>query len=164
MENKILITKEKLIELKEELKYLIEVRRPEVINSIKEAVSQGDLSENADYSSAKEDQGKLETRIEEIQNILNNYSIITSTKTTNKSEMIVHIGSTVVLEKIGNVKGNNKEITYEIVGDLEIEPLKNKISNKCPLAVAIMKKPAGTIAEVKGIENPYKVKIIKITN
>ncbi|MDR2829838.1 MAG: hypothetical protein LBB45_02180, partial [Methanobrevibacter sp.] len=89
--NKVLLTKEKLDDLQKELDDLVNVKRPEIIKIIQEARAQGDLRENADYDAAKDQQGDIESRINEIQSILNNYEIIDTKK---NQKQIVAIGKT----------------------------------------------------------------------
>src|SRR5436190_23219441 len=110
MPKPVLLTEEGLKKLKDELKVLKEERRHEVIERIQEAVSHGDLSENADYAQAKEEQAFIEGRIQEIEEMIKNAEIIAHSHNHN----IVSIGSTVVL-KVGD-----KEVKYTIVGVNEV--------------------------------------------
>lgn len=157
-----LMTAEGKKELEKELRHLIDVRRPEIIKQIQEAREQGDLSENADYDAAKNMQAQIEARIKEIENILANVKIIssTSTKTTKKDDKFVSVGSSVTLYDFQD----EKEYTFKIVGPIESNPAENKISNECPLAKSILGKKVNDEAHVKGIEEPYKVKILGIRN
>ncbi|MDR3163707.1 MAG: transcription elongation factor GreA [Mycoplasmataceae bacterium] len=155
-QKKYLLTKEGISKLKEELNHLINVKRPEVIKSIQEAREQGDLSENADYDAAKNTQHEIEKRIEEIHEILNYAEII---KTKKSDELKVKVGSTVTIYD----SSERKESEYEIVGEVEADPDHNKISNLSPLAKAILNKTVGTQVEIHGVEEPYKIKILKIT-
>ena len=122
--------------LKAELHKLKTVERPWVINAISEARAQGDLSENAEYDSAREEQGLVETRIAEIEDILMNAEIIKPRK-SNK----VNVGSTVEVK-------NGETHTYKIVGPVEADPLNGKISNESPLGLALMDKVVGDIATI----------------
>ena len=149
---KILLTKEALKELRDELKYLIEVKRPEVIQEIKDARAQGDLSENAEYDAAREKQGQIEDRIAEIEKTLENAQEIKS----NKKD-IISIGSIVTLD---NKFTNQKEI-YSIVSTYEADPFENKISNKSPLALSLMGKSKGDVVIVEA-PTKYEVKILDI--
>lgn len=122
-------------------------RRGDIADKIAEARDYGDLSENAEYDSAREEQGLVETRIAEIEDILMNAEEI-KTKKSNK----VQIGSTVELK-------NGKSVTYTIVGPVEADPLSGKISNESPLGVALQGKEVGdnvTITTPKG-DMTYKV-------
>jgi transcription elongation factor GreA len=154
-DNKVLLSKEKLELLKSEHKNLVEVERPRVIEIIKTARAQGDLSENADYDAAKDQQGEIESRIVEIENILNNYSVINETKKGN----VVAIGKTVTIYD----ESDKETYVYEIVGEIEADPSQNKISNISPLAKAIYGKAVGDRVNVVNIEKPYSVEIKKIS-
>ncbi|MDR2829293.1 MAG: transcription elongation factor GreA [Mycoplasmataceae bacterium] len=155
-ENKILISSEKLTQIKSELDKLLNVDRPNVVKAIQEARLQGDLSENADYDAAKNQQGEIETRIAELENIINNYTIINENK---KNKTIVSIGKTVTIYD----ESDKETYTYEIVGEIEANPSSNKISNLSPLAIAIEGKEVGDKARVINIEKPYSVEIKKIS-
>ena len=156
-----LMTIEGKKELEKELRHLIDVKRPSIIKQIQEAREQGDLSENADYDAAKNMQAQIEARIKEIENILSNVKIISTSKEKSKSDdKYVSVGSTVTLEDFQD----KKKYTFKIVGPIESNPADNKISNECPLAKSIMGKKVNDEAHVKGIEEPYKVKILSITN
>ena len=152
----LILTKEgkKLIE--KELKRLVTIERPEVIQEIKTAREQGDLSENAEFDAAREKQGKIEDRISEIENILANSKIIK----VQKNEKVVYIGSKVKL-----LFNNSKvEQEYTIVGSIEANPLKGKISNISPVALAILGKTVGETVLIDKIVKQQKVKIVGITN
>ncbi len=155
--NKILLTKEGIDKLKTELKELLTIKRPEIIKQIQDAREQGDLSENADYDAAKNEQARLEGRIQEIEEILNHYEIIRETSSKNKK--IVSIGSKVEIKDFSD----SKKYTYEICGSIEAEPSIGKISNESPLAKAIIGRTIGDKAEVRGIDKPYKIEILKIS-
>ena len=149
------LTESGVKKLKDELKNLIDVKRPEIIKAIKEAREQGDLSENADYDAAKNTQGEIEKRINEIQDILNYAKIIDEDKSASTR---VKVGSKVVIYDFSD----KQNYTYEIVGEIESNPDNNKISNLSPLARAILNKTVNTVTEVHGVEEPYKIKILKI--
>lgn len=157
--NKNLMTKEGIQKLKKELKELIEVQRPKIIKQIQEAREQGDLSENADYDAAKNSQAILEGRIKEIEEILNHTKIIDSkSKKTKTVNDIVMIGSSVKFKDYQD----DEIYTYTIVGSIESNPSENKISNECQLAKSIMGKKVNDVVTIKGIDEPYKVKILEI--
>lgn len=149
---KILLTKESIKELKDELKHLIEVVRPQIIQEIKDARAQGDLSENAEYDAAREKQGIVEDRILELERMLEN---VQELKGNNKD--IISIGTKVVIEYIAS----GEEKTYSIVSTFETNPFENKISNQSPLAQAIMGKNKGDVVLVDA-PMKYEVKIIDI--
>ena len=128
-------------ELERELEEL-KSRRGEIADKIAAARDFGDLSENAEYDAAREAQGLLETRITEIETILQNASII---QTGNSSTVV--LGSTVELE------ANGKAVTYTVVGPVEADPLEGKVSNESPIGQALMGKAVGdtvTISTPKG--------------
>ncbi len=154
-----LLTKEGVNRLNAELRELIDEKRPAIIKTIQEAREQGDLSENADYAAAKNEQGEIEKRIQEIKDILANYELISENKNNDENEK-VKVGSKVKLLDLSD----DEEVTYEIVGEVEADPDNNKISNQSPLAQAILGKTVKSIVEVRNIDNPYKVKILKIQN
>lgn len=147
------LTKEGLATLQKEYRYLLDEVRPEVTEELVEARSLGDLSENADYDSARERQGRVETRILEIEAILSNYEII-GRKRTSK---FVQVGSFVT------VKDHKLNLIdkYEIVGGIEADPLKSRISFESPLAKAILGKKVNDLAIVETLK-PYQIEIINI--
>ena len=130
------ITPEGKAELEKEVEQL-KGRRGEIAEKIAEVRDFGDLSENAEYDAAREEQGIVETRIAEIENILQNAQII---KTTGANE--VHLGSRVTLE------ANGKQVTYTLVGPVEADPLSGKISNESPIGKVILGKRIGDTATI----------------
>lgn len=141
------ITNEGKTELENELTEL-KGRRGEIADKIAEARDYGDLSENAEYDAAREEQGVVETRIAEIENILENAQIIKGGK---KGE--VHLGATVEL------KTGKKTVSYTIVGPVEADPLEGKISDESPIGEALMGKKVGDKVKIttpKG-ETNYEV-------
>lgn len=158
-QNKVLMSREGLENLQKELKELINVKRPEVLKAIQDAREQGDLSENADYDAAKNLQAEIEAKIADIKVKINNAEIIEE----NQDKSIVKkvkVGSKVQIFDLSD----DEYYTYEIVGEVEADPDHNKISNLSPLAKAILNKTVSSTVEVHGVENPYRVKIIKIDN
>lgn len=125
------ITAEGRKELEQELEEL-KSRRGDVADKISEARDFGDLSENAEYDAAREEQGLLETRIAEIEDILKNAEIIKASKKST-----IGLGSKI------EVKIGKKTFTYSIVGPVEADPLEGKISNESPLGMALHGKKAG---------------------
>jgi len=138
MSKKYLLTKEGLAKLNDELKYLINEKRKEVIERIREAAAHGDLSENADYAQAREEQSFIEGRIQEIEDMIKNAEIITAS--THSSS--VNIGSTVTIK----VKGQEKK--YTIVGSNEANPLQGKISNESLVGRALLGRKLGDKVKV----------------
>ena len=153
MEEKFYVTEEGLNDLKNELSTLIHVTREEVIEELKAARAQGDLSENADYDAARDHQAKVEARIKELEHQIKNAEVITETKKTN----FVRIGSTVDLLEMDT----NNKLTYKIVGSVEADPLNGLLSNVTPLAEAILDQRVNDVVTVK-VEVPYDVKNLKI--
>ena len=151
--NKIELTKEGAEKLEKELRHLIDVERPEVIESLAAARAQGDLSENADYDAARNKQGEIEARIKELENILANVKILGESKKTKG----VALGSTVTTKDLSD----NTEATYTIVGTVEANPVKGLISNVSPLGRAVIDKNVGDICVVH-VPQEYKVEIMKI--
>ena len=149
----IFLTKEGLNELQEELKDLKENKRPEVINQIKEARAQGDLSENAEYHAAKDKQGQNEARIKEIEYLIDNATLISNTKSST-----IKVGSTVEIEYVDDKETD----TYKIVGSTEADPFENKISNESPIAVAIIGKKVGDVVSIESPNGSYDIKIVSI--
>ena len=151
--NTVYLTEEGLKELKAELDNLINVRRPENIQSIKEARSLGDLSENADYDAAKNEQAQIEGRIKTIEKMLENVSVI-----TDVPKDVVGLGSTVSIEYVDD----DDEEEYKIVGVQEADPFQSRISNESPIAQAIMNHKVGDVVTVESPNGNYEIKITKI--
>ncbi|MDO4963545.1 MAG: transcription elongation factor GreA [bacterium] len=149
----IYMTEEGLNELKKELDELKLVKRPEVINALKDARAQGDLSENAEYDAARTEQAIVESRIKELEVMLENAKVITKVNTD-----VVSIGTKVTLEYVGD--DDTEE--YSIVGSKEADPFTNKISNESPIARAIMGLKVGSIVSVDSPNGKYDVKILSI--
>jgi len=136
-------------ELENELADLMEQRKS-VIQRVAEARSFGDLSENAEYSSAKDEQSQVETRIGEIEDILKNAKLIRDNK-RNK----IGLGSTVTLK-------NGNKVIYKIVGPVEADPLSGKISNESPLGLALCGKTIGDKAVITTPKGKAEYKILAI--
>ncbi len=143
LDKKILLSQEGLAELQEELHILKTDKRQEIADKLKEAISFDDLSENAEYAAAREEQAHVETRIAELETMLKpgNYEII-SDKKTKKSG--INIGATVTVQE----KNHNNTHTYKIVGSQEANILENKISNESPLGKAILGKNVNDIISI----------------
>ena len=147
------LTEEGLEELRVELDELINVKRPANIESIKEARALGDLSENADYDAARNEQAQLEARIKKIETMLENYQII---KETSKDK--VGLGCTVAIKYVDD----NETDEYKIVGSHEADPFQSKISNESPIAQAIMNKKVGEVVTVESPNGTYSIEITEI--
>ena len=152
-EKKIYLTREGLEELKRELDDLINVKRPANIKSIKEARALGDLSENADYDSAKNEQAEIEGRIKRLEKMLENVEIIENVSTDK-----VAIGSTVAIKYVDDDDTDE----YKIVGRQEADPFMSKISNESPIAKALLNKKVGDVVEVESPNGVYKIEITEI--
>lgn len=148
------LTQEGLNELKKELDNLINVRRPENIQAIKEARSLGDLSENAEYDAARDEQAQIESRIQTIEKMLENVEIITNVDTDR-----VSIGTTVSIKYVDD---EDDEDEYKIVGSQEADPFESKISNESPIAQALFDHKVGDIVTVESPNGNYEVEIIEI--
>lgn len=138
----ILITQEGLEKLKSEFKELVEVRRPEVISRIKGAKELGDLSENAEYSAAKEEQSFVEGRIQELNEVIKHSKVAAATGNHNGN---IAIGSVV------KVLVDGDEDYFELVGPTESDPAKNKISIDSPVGKALL---GHTAKETVLVETP----------
>ena len=147
------LTPEKKAELEQELHTLTAVRRKEIADALEYARSLGDLSENAEYHQAREDQGKTEDRINQIEYMLQS-AVVVKKHHSNK----VEIGTTV------NVKKENSKdvVTYSIVGAEEAYMTKNKISNKSPLGEALFGKVKGDIVSITTPNGLVKYTIVEI--
>lgn len=149
-------TEEGLQKLKEELKHLETVERPNISKQIAEARDKGDLSENAEYDAAKEAQGLLEMRIVKMKNLLANARLIDTSEIDTSKVLIL---STV---KIKNLKFN-KEMTYTIVAENEADLKSGKLSVDSPIAKGILGKKVGDIADVEVPNGIMQFEILDIT-
>lgn len=153
MAKKYLLTPEGLVKLNEELKNLIEVRRKEVIERIREAVAHGDLSENADYAQAREEQSFIEGRIQEIEEMVKNAEIIN----TSTNHAVVSIGATTTVKVAG------KERKYTIVGSNEANPTEGKISNESLVGKALLGKRVGDKVQISTPAGETSYEIVAIS-
>ncbi len=155
-EDQVLITKEGLKKLKEELDYLKTVKRQEIAQRLKEAISYGDLSENAEYEEAKNEQAFIEGRILELEGMIKNAKIIAERHAPSRA---VEIGSRVT---IVNRTERSEPETFTIVGSTEADPLDHKISNESPLGHALLGHERGEVVEVRVPAGKFKYEIVKI--
>lgn len=146
------LTPEGKQELETELEEL-RARRGEVAEKIAIARDFGDLSENAEYSAAKEEQSQVESRIAEIETILQNSSIIKKAKSNGK----VVVGTTV------DLKSNGKAATYTVVGPVEADPLEGKISNASPIGKALLNQKVGDKVTIETPKGKVEYEIVKIS-
>lgn len=151
------LTQEGKEQLEKELRFLIDVERNKVIEELQDARAQGDLSENADYDSARRRQAEVESRIKEVESMLAHAEIITNDGIKNKN--LVRIGSAVKIRN--NVTG--EKVTYRIVDSVETSPGDGKISYGSPLAEAILGRKVGDKSVVK-VKKPYEIVIEAVDN
>ena len=147
------LTEAGLEDLKKELEHLKMVKRPEVINALKDARAQGDLSENAEYDAARNEQAVVEGKIAELEAMIENVVIIKDVKTDK-----VALGTTVKLKYIED--GEIDE--YAIVGSKEADPFANKISNESPIAKAIMGLKKGARVSIESPNGSYEIELVSI--
>jgi transcription elongation factor GreA len=154
-DNKTYLTAEGAKQLREELDDLTNVKKVELAERLRAAIQQGDLSENADYTAAKEEQSFLEGRILELQNLLRHAEIITA---GSGDDGIVRMGSRVTVRE----DGYTDEETFMIVGAAEADPAKGKISNVSPLGSALINKRAGMKVKVNTPGGSSGFKIVRV--
>lgn len=150
---KIYLTKEGLVELKKEHDELVSVRRPDVLSRVSQARNLGDLSENAEYTVAREELSFVDGRIGELEELLKQVEIISN----NKSHSAVKLGSTVTLTVDG------KKESFVVVGEWEADPKEKKISHESPLGSALIGKKVGDRVEVEAPAGKitYRIESIK---
>ena len=153
------LTAKGLARLEAELKVLITVKKPENEERIRDAISHGDLSENAEYIAAKEEQGKIAGRILELEQIINTATVIDH----HKRQSFVALGAKVTFENLESDSGDQGFETFTIVGSLETDPAKGMISNLCPIGAGLLGKKANDVVSVKIPDGVRKIKVIKVT-
>jgi len=154
-EKKNILTYEGLKKLEEELEDLKVVRRKEVADKIKEAREQGDLSENAEYDAAKDEQREIEARIEEIEKILKNADVVVE---EDVDVDVINIGCKV---KVLDMEFD-EELELRIVGSTEASSLQGKISNESPVGKALLRHKVGDVVEVETQAGMMEYKILEI--
>lgn len=142
MDKAIYLTKEGLEDLKKEYEELTKVKRPEMLDRVADARNQGDLSENAEYTAARDELNFIDGRIEEIEDLLKQATIISDTTKNGGAKAQVAIGSKVT------VKVGSKEEEFTVVGEWEADPTAKKISHESPLGKALLGKSKGEKVEV----------------
>ena len=152
MNQQIYLTPEGADRLRAELKELTGPRREELSQRLRSAIQMGDLSENADYHKAKEDQAFLEGRIQEIEAVLRTAVVVEKTKSD-----VVTIGSTVTVQE-----DTFDPETYYVVGAKEADPRNGKISNESPIGRALMEHKVGDVVEAETPGGKLKIEILKI--
>lgn len=153
-----LVTKDGLKKLKDELLTLKTVQRKEVAERLKEAISYGDLSENAEYEEAKNEQAFLEGRILELEEKIKNAKIITEKRTDQRGK-IVEIGSTILVQ---NKTDRDDPEEFTIVGATEADPLEHRISNESPLGKALLGTQKGDMVEVPTPSGKLKYEVLRV--
>ena len=153
-EEKFVLTAQGYLDLEEELNNLKTVKRPEVIKALKEARAMGDLSENADYDAARNDQAQLEARIKELEYKLEHSEIADSAKGSDT----INIGSTIVVKY-----DDGEEDEYMIVGSVEADPFNNRISVESPIGKAVLGHKQNEMVDVESPNGSYKVEIVKVS-
>ena len=146
------LTQEGIDELKTEHMELVALRGP-ITERIKTAREFGDLSENAEYSSARQEQERVESRIAEIENILLNVEVISKPKGDNKVQLGSHV----------KLKGGSKTKEFQVVGTVEADPLNGKISDESPIGHALLGKKVGDEVEIKTPAETATYKIVDIS-
>jgi transcription elongation factor GreA len=149
---KVYLTKERLAELKKELTDLKTRARREIAERLKHAKELGDLSENSEFSSAREDQRLLESRIGQLEDLICQATIIHKPKNSR----MVKVGSTI------KVKKNNQTLVYTIVGSEDAQPMKGLISNESPLGKGFLGRKVGDVTKIETPVGSAQYKIIEI--
>ncbi len=152
---KYIMTAEGVKKLEDELEYLKTVKRREITEKIKVALSYGDLSENSEYDEAKNEQAFVEGRIIQLENMLRNASVIDETEISLEA---VSVGSIVKVKDYDF----DEEVEFHIVGSAEADPIRNKISNESPVGKTLIGKKVGDIVEVPVPDGVSKFEILEI--
>ncbi|WP_124727972.1 transcription elongation factor GreA [Staphylospora marina] len=153
----VLLTEEGLEKVKQELEHLKTHKRHEVAQRLKDAIAQGDLSENSEYDAAKEEQAFIESRIIHLENMIRNAKIISS---EHLDKDVVNVGSTVTIRELFEDGEEGDEETYTIVGSAESNPSEFKISNESPIGAELIGKRVGDLIHVTtpdGVVIKFKV-------
>ena len=153
---KIIITQESLDELNEEYRHLNDVEMPDVISKLELARSQGDLSENADYSAARDRQAQIDSEIRMLESVLHSATVVDETASNDQ----VSIGHTVTFVKLPS----NEAKVVRLVGNIGADPTSTPpaVSNESPIGKALIDKKVGEIATVESPRGSYSVKIVSI--
>ncbi|MBA4601353.1 transcription elongation factor GreA [Thermoactinomyces mirandus] len=151
----VFLTQEGLEKLKQELEFLRTQKRQEVAQRLKEAIAQGDLSENSEYDAAKEEQAFVESRIITLENMIHNAKIIDG---MNQDKNVVNVGSKVTIQE----QPDGDQETYTIVGSAESDPSSFKISNESPIGNELIGKRVGEVVNVSTPSGTIQFKIVKI--
>lgn len=149
----ITLTSSGLFDLQQEVEELKNVKMPKVVDRIATAREQGDLSENADYASAKDEQAILQARIDELEEIISKAKVV-----NGRHGGVVSLGSTVIVQPVGK----KQQLTYNIVGEYESDPAEGKISVQSPVAKALIGKSKGIKVEVNIPAGKIEYEIIEV--
>lgn len=155
MDKKIYLTAEGKEELQKEYEELTKVRRPMVLDRVSQARNMGDLSENAEYTAARDELSFIDGRIDELEELLKRVEIIKGDH-TNGSSKTVQLGSQVTIHH------NNKKEDYTVVGEWEADPIQKKISHESPLGKALLGKKVGETVEVTAPAGKIVYKIVTV--
>lgn len=150
-----ILTHEGLEELEKELEHLKVNKRKDIAQKLKEARAQGDLSENAEYDAAKDEQRDIEARIEAIENILKNAEVVTA---DDVDDTKINIGCHIVIHDFAY----DEDLEFSIVGSTQANSMKGKISNESPLGAALIGHEVGDVVEVEMGEEVSKYKVLDI--
>ncbi len=153
-DKKVYLTKEGIEELKREYNELNNDKRPKVLERMSQARSMGDLSENGEYTAAREELSFIDVRIDELEELLKQAVLIDEVKKTSKS--VIGMGSTVT------VKSNGKKEVFTVVGEWEADPSAKKISHESPLGKALLEKKVGETVEVEAPAGKITYTIVSI--
>ncbi|MCY6371953.1 transcription elongation factor GreA [Clostridium ganghwense] len=150
-----IMTAEGVVKLEDELEYLKSVKRKEITEKIKVALSYGDLSENSEYDEAKNEQAFVEGRIVQLENMLRNAKVVDESEISSET---VSVGSFVMVKDYDF----DEEIEFHIVGSAEADPMENKISNESPVGNALIGKKVGDVVDVPVPDGVSKFEILEI--
>lgn len=154
MKNNVKLTKQGLLTLRNELEELRDVKRPKLVERLANARSQGDLSENSDYQSAKEELEFLDGRIDELEEVVKNASVVSGSTKTGESG--IGVGTKVT------VKVNGVKTVFDIVGEWEADPVNKKIAHDSPLGLALAGKKVGEKVEVAAPAGNIQYEILAV--
>ena len=162
-EKETILTTDGLKKLEQKLEHLKSVRRQEVAERIKQAIEFGDISENAEYEDAKNEQAFIEGELQTLEKMLRSAKLIESCETNTET---VSLGCTVTLKEVkegrGKAANNGLEMGYTIVGSAEADPSEAKISDESPVGSAVLGQKVGQIVEVVAPAGRMKFKVVNI--
>lgn len=156
MSEKIKISKEGLEDIQKELRKLLDVEQPAILEQLENARAMGDLSENADYKAAKDKQGEIENRIRQLQEIIRNAEVI-----KEKKGKKINILNFVTFKDLSTGQIQEVKIVSSIEADPLTDPAHMKVSNECPLGLALIGKEVGNTVTVKA-DTPYEIVILEV--